>query len=231
MAAPTDIPAPLSDRTLAHGRNTMAAAGVILVLAWVPGIEITDFEPLGFDISDGQELSIWFILAGLLVYYATRFGFDCWVDYSGWIDTYKKAANAHPTSDVFNRHARRLKAKYWFLDVAPPAIMLLAALGATFQRVVPLVQVVPLVTPPSSSPLFAAITTTPQFITIGGLALDILGVLFLAFFPIRAGGSGFLMLEGPASFSERHPWLRWVGLPAIVFGFLLQIIGNLAEVF
>ena len=76
----------------------------------------------------------------------------------------------------------------------------------------------------------AAITATPQILQIVGLALDILGVLFLAFFPLREGGTGFLKLEGPADFTERHPWLRWIGLPAIILGFLLQIIANLIEI-
>ena len=37
----------------------MVAAGVILVLAYVPGIEIQKFSPLGFDFSEGGELSVW----------------------------------------------------------------------------------------------------------------------------------------------------------------------------
>ncbi len=74
------------------------------------------------------------------------------------------------------------------------------------------------------------IITMPQSFTIFGLALDIIGVLFLAFFPLREGGTGFLKLEGPADFTELHPWLRWIGLPAIVSGFLLQIIASLMEI-
>lgn len=77
----------------------------------------------------------------------------------------------------------------------------------------------------------AAITATPQILQIIGLALDILGVLFLAYFPLREGGTGFLRLEGPANLAERHPWLRWIGLPAIVSGFLLQIAANALEIF
>ncbi len=183
----------------------MAVAGVILVLAWVPYIEIKSFKPLGFDIKEGGELSVWGILASILVYYAIRFSADCWADYNGWRDTYRGHFSApvrkHSQDEMFNSHARRLNRKFWFFDVAPPAVMLLLALVATYQQVVPLAQVGPLVTPPSSSPAFATITTPPQFITIAGLALDILGVLFLAFFPIREGGSGFLMLEGPARLS------------------------------
>ncbi len=98
MADPIDIPTPLSDRTLAHGRNVMAAASVILVLAWVPYIEITRFKPLEFDIKEGGELSVWGILASILVYYAIRFCADCWTDYSGWKDSYRRALAVPPPS-------------------------------------------------------------------------------------------------------------------------------------
>ena len=79
----------------------MAVAGVIVVLAWVPYIEITSFKPLGFDIKEGGELSVWGILATILVYYAIRFGCECLVDYSGWIETYRKAVNAAHTTDGY----------------------------------------------------------------------------------------------------------------------------------
>ncbi len=143
MAKPTDVAAPLADRTLAHGRNVMAAASVILVLAYVPDIEIKSFSPLGFNFNEGGELSVWGILAGILVYYAIRSGYEYWTDYSGWKDTYRKSLKIPPTatrpSEEFNRHARRLNRKFWVLDVAPPAVMFLAALVATVQQIAPLV--------------------------------------------------------------------------------------------
>ena len=144
MADPTDIPAPLSDRTLAHGRNVMAAAGVILVLAWVPHIEITKFEPLGFKISEDGKLSIWGLLAFVLVYYAVRFSADCWVDYKGWRDTYGGQVSASrggaARSKPFNQHVRRLNKKFWWLDIGPPAVLFLLALIATYQKIAPLVK-------------------------------------------------------------------------------------------
>ena len=82
--------------------------------------------------------------------------------------------------------------------------------------------------------LDAAIIATPQILTIAGLSLDILGVVFLVLFPppqlrwLRE--PGFLMLEGAESLAERHPWLRWVGPAAIVFGFVLQIVANVIEI-
>ena len=150
MADPTDVPAPLSDRTHAHGRNVMAVAGVIVVLAWVPYIEITSFKPLGFDIQEGGELSVWGILAGVLVYYAIRFGVECRVDYTGWIDTYRKSltgAGSTTREHANNRHVRRLNKKFWGLDVAPPAVMFLFALVAAYQQIAPLVMP-PVVTAP-----------------------------------------------------------------------------------
>ncbi len=121
----------------------MAAASVILVLAYVPDIEIKSFSPLGFNFNEGGELSVWGILAAILVYYAIRFGFDCWVDYTGWIDEFQKSLRVpsdKPRADyIFSRHARRLNRKFWFMDVAPPALMFLLALLATIQQVAPLV--------------------------------------------------------------------------------------------
>ena len=127
----------------------MAAAGVILVLAWVPYIEIKSFKPLGFDFSKGGELSVWGLLAVVLVYYAIRFGVEC-VDYTGWIDTYRKtlAGAGTTTREIANySHVRRLNRKFWVLDVAPPALMFLVALVAAVKQVVPLVK------PPPSPPL------------------------------------------------------------------------------
>ncbi|MCH8113735.1 MAG: hypothetical protein IH905_17585 [Proteobacteria bacterium] len=139
MAEPTDIPGPLSDRSLAHGRNVMAAASVILVLAYVPDIEIKSFSPLGFDFNEGGELSVWGLLAAVLVYYAIRFGADCWTDYNGWIDTYREYVAVRvgqpPRDHAYNLHARRLNRKFWGLDVTPPALMFLAAMFAAYQQV------------------------------------------------------------------------------------------------
>ena len=139
MADPPDIPALLSDRTLAHGRNVMAAAGVILVLAWVPNIEIRNFEPLGFKIKEDGELSIWGLLAGVLVYYAVRFGYECFVDYIGWMETQQAEFHANPPDNPDRRHAVRLRGKFWGVDVLLPALMFLAALVATVQQFAPLV--------------------------------------------------------------------------------------------
>ena len=129
----------------------MAAAGVILVLAYVPDIEIKSFSPLGFDFSEGGELSVWGILAVVLVYYAIRFSADCWTDYNGWRDEHRNALKIPPdtprSEHVFNRHARRLNRRFGVFDVPPPAVMFLTALVATYQQVAPLVK------PPALPPL------------------------------------------------------------------------------
>ncbi len=121
----------------------MAAASVILVLAWVPYIEITSFEPLGFDIKEGGQLSVWGILAIVLIYYSVRFGVECWTDYNGWIDTYQEniadVSGKDRRGNVDSRQTKRLLKKFWILDVLPPALMLLAALVATYQQVDPLI--------------------------------------------------------------------------------------------
>lgn len=138
MPDPTDIPGPLSDRSLTHGRNVMAAASVILVLAYLPAIEIGKFKPLGFDFSEGGELSVWGILAVVLFYYAIRFGNDCWTDYNGWIDSHGGNLNVpsdKPRADyVYNRHVRRLRSRFWGFDVAPPAFMFLVAFPTVWWR-------------------------------------------------------------------------------------------------
>ncbi len=144
MAKATEVAAPLADRTLAHGRNVMAVAGVIVVLAWVPYIEITSFKPLGFDIKEGGELSVWGVLAAVLFYYAIRFCADCWTDYNGWRDSYRGHFSAPPRErsqdEMFNSHARRLNRKFWVLDVAPPALMFLVALVAAYLQIARLVK-------------------------------------------------------------------------------------------
>ena len=121
----------------------MAVAGVIVVLAWVPYIEIKSFSPLGFDFNEGGELSVWGLLAAVLIYYAIRFGYECWADYTGWRDMYRTVLADPPevlrSERHFARHAKRLRMRFWLLDVAPPALMFLAALFAMYQQVAPLV--------------------------------------------------------------------------------------------
>ena len=73
----------LQERAQKYGRNVTIAAGTILVLAWVPGIDIDKFKPLGFDISESPsaELSFWCILFGVLAFYFVRFSISLRIDY------------------------------------------------------------------------------------------------------------------------------------------------------
>jgi len=112
----------------------MIVAGIIIVLAWVPGVEIHKFHPLGFDFEADSQLSAWGLLLTVLIYYIARFGADCWTDYKIWYGTYSGnlremktnpgAARTNPASlsaAVLNKH-------FWFWDFSPPAIM--AIIGA-----------------------------------------------------------------------------------------------------
>ena len=71
----------LDERTLKYGRNTMAIAGVIIVLALVPGIEICEFEPLGFRFSPESQKTLWVLLGIVLAYYSVHFAVGVWIDF------------------------------------------------------------------------------------------------------------------------------------------------------
>ncbi len=75
----------LNDPAQKYGRNVTIAAGVILVLALAPGIDIVRFKPLGFEFKPGSKgkLSTWYLLLGVLVYYYFRFCVDARIDYLG----------------------------------------------------------------------------------------------------------------------------------------------------
>ncbi len=73
----------LKDRAQKYGRNVLFAAGVILVLDYVPGISIDKFKPLGFkfDPTSDSEFYLWCLLAFGLGYYFVRFLVDASADY------------------------------------------------------------------------------------------------------------------------------------------------------
>ena len=58
MSFTIEIDPPLSDRPLKYGRNVMWLSSVILVLAYVPYVELNKFQPLGFDLSEGGEIAL-----------------------------------------------------------------------------------------------------------------------------------------------------------------------------
>ena len=116
MAEKSKTPPPLTDRALVHGRNVMASAGVILVLAWVPGIEITKFHPMDYTFTEGSELSVWSLLAGVMIYYSLRFAKDCHTDYPPWRDEFIKI----PWDNIAEeRQAQYLKNRALWWDMFP----------------------------------------------------------------------------------------------------------------
>ena len=152
MADPKDIPQPVSDRTLVHGRNVMAIAGVLIVLAYVPGIEIEKFKPFGFQFDTDSLLSAWGLLAVVLFYYTTRFIVDCSVEWLPWRGTYiedssgvfapRKLENVLDKSlndPKFYKNIIRLQNRFVFWDFAPPMVMALLGFVAASIKIYGLV--------------------------------------------------------------------------------------------
>ncbi len=128
-----EIPAPLSDRTLKYGRNVLAVSAIILVLAYVPYIDVTTFKPLGFDLEKGGEISVWGILAAVLFYYGAQFVSGCWIEYPAWIRSLTPGDKAYSNPDqtaaredyVFAVKGSRRR--FWGLDLGFPVLALVAA--------------------------------------------------------------------------------------------------------
>lgn len=141
----------LSDRTLKYGRNVMATAGAMMVLAWVPEINIERFEPFGLIVSPGGAFSIWGVLCAVLIYYFANFALGAWGDNPSWRRN-RETELAHldellglhrpdpgpfiPTSESGRRGRRQLRYGRWRLgaDVGVPCAMFLAALWAAVSR-------------------------------------------------------------------------------------------------
>lgn len=145
---------PLSDRALKYGRNTMAIAGTIIVLAWVPEIEVEKFEPFGFEISAGEALPIWGVLCAVLIYYFISFMFAAWVDIPFWrheertnLTALRSAlaekrqalgTNAETQNKAALRNTRALRFSQWrmWADVGAATVLSILAMGAGFSRIV-----------------------------------------------------------------------------------------------
>ena len=116
-----------------YGRNVTIAAGVILVLAWAPGIDIDSFKPLGFEFKPGSKgkLSTWCLLLGVLVYYFFRFCVDARIDYLGsfhqrrihwsnWKSAKKNLRNSRSQGDgnsVVNQMNKYADVNPWIIEV------------------------------------------------------------------------------------------------------------------
>ena len=81
-----------------------------------------------------------------------------------------------------------------------------------------------------------AMTSTPAYLNIGGLVLDIIGVIMLFIFglpaDIRRGGIRSLDLGNPdqeeSDKATRYDRWAWVGLTTLIVGFLAQGAGSVA---
>lgn len=62
-----------TERTLKFGRNLMAATVPIILFAWVDALDIKKFKPFDYEIQKGEEIFIWGMLLGVLLYYGVRF--------------------------------------------------------------------------------------------------------------------------------------------------------------
>ncbi len=137
-----DIPPPLSARTLAHARHVMTVAGVIMVLAWVPGWNLATLNPFGFMIDAMTVLSIWCVLSGVLAYFTIRLFIGVQGQLPPWLKHFDglikkfKDGDRTPVPDAVGRMALRAVWTGKFLPL----------LVAAFGLVVALSEILPLVT-------------------------------------------------------------------------------------
>ena len=138
---------PLSDRALKYGRNVMATSGVIVVLAWVPEIDVEKFKPFGFEISSGGALSIWGVLCAVLVYYFASFIFDSCIDIPVWRDEQKanlvllrrvKEGLSHNPDELSAVKSTQHTLWRLWVDLGAPTGLFIAAMTAAILRIVDL---------------------------------------------------------------------------------------------
>jgi len=116
----------------------MATSAVILVLAWVPGIDIEQFKPFGLEFTkeSGSLLSVWCLLAVILIYYVVRFSVDLWVDFLEWNLSRKrmdaKWQRAQQGRTVCARADK--PAKPFLMSVLPAASHIRAFIGTGIMR-------------------------------------------------------------------------------------------------
>jgi hypothetical protein len=138
----------LSDRTLKYGRNVMVTAGTMIVLAWVPEINIEKFEPFGLIISPGSAFSIWGVLSAVLIYYFANFTFGACAEIpsrgrqretelehlDGLLGLHRPDTGHGPEAGRRGRRQSRYGRWRIWADVGVPCVMFLAALGAAISR-------------------------------------------------------------------------------------------------
>ncbi len=132
---------PLSDRTLKYGRNVLAISGTIIVLAWVPDIDIQDFEPLGFVINEGGAKSMWGILIVVLSYYFFQLIIGAWHDFKEWTGAnsfrlrYIAISSDNKDTISTRRHVAALTRRALGLDIVFPLIAFIFALVAAITEI------------------------------------------------------------------------------------------------
>jgi hypothetical protein len=127
---PHEIPQPLDERALKYGRNVLIVGCITLTLAFVPYIEVSKFKPFGFDLSQSGEVSVWGLLAIVLIYYSAHFWIACRMEYKAWTADYGGKVRYKPTphkgipgaKDTNQRNYRTtfFMKRFWFLDFGLP---------------------------------------------------------------------------------------------------------------
>lgn len=135
-----DIPQPLSKRTLSHGRHVRTIAGIIFVLAWVPGWNLTTLNPFGFKVDVMTALSIWCLLSGALTYFTARLFIGVQAQLPSWLQHFEvllkkfEAGDRTPVPDAVGRMARRA---VW-IDKFLPLLMAISSLVVALSEILPL---------------------------------------------------------------------------------------------
>lgn len=147
---------PLSDRALKYGRNVVAVSGVIIVLAWMPEIDIDRFKPFGFEFTEEGERSVWIVLLVVLGYYFVMWVIAARIDYVTWrqetegeradLRIATKPASASLDEDEIARRPSRTATlrvlrpfryatwRMWF-DIGFPCVMFVFALVAAARSI------------------------------------------------------------------------------------------------
>lgn len=150
----SDVKPPLTDRTLKYGRNVIAISSVIIVLAFVPNIELDGFRPFGLKISEDGERSIWGVLGIVLIYYAFSFGVAAVIDVRAWkwanisalteMDKDRRLIRGHVRANQKPHELTTMRSDYrqqfgdlhdyllrlWWLDIGVPVVMFVIAIIA-----------------------------------------------------------------------------------------------------
>lgn len=68
-----NLPEVVSDRASKYGRNVVVTGALVLVLAFVPGMDPTNATIWGFTFDEGNVGYFWFMALFLLIFYFCQF--------------------------------------------------------------------------------------------------------------------------------------------------------------